>query len=509
MIHKIKAMYDGGRGSSIREIARTLRMSRNTVRKYLALDEASIDSKLSERSRHKALDEHRAYIVHLLETFPKLSAVKVKRKLEEKVGPLEASGRSLRRYISALRDEVVQAQRRHYEPVLDHVPGVQCQVDPGELRDVLIGGVATVVYFVVFVLSFSRLMYVGTSRRPIDTETFIRLHDAAFRHFGGCPEECVYDQTRLVVLDEQYRELELNQRFAQYATGAGFRIRACAGYDPESKGKVEAGVKYVKHNALYAEQFEDWAAMDQHLCQWLDEVANARIHGTTGQVPGAHYEAEERARMRPYLTPACLVPSGVPGAPRKVDKTGLISFESNKYSVPMAYQSGRVSVLATPDGQLHIYAVPGGEHLARHPLSQGKGAIVKNGDHYRDKARQAAELEAEIGEALGEAVGRRLCRQLRQTESQNYKDKLRGVKRHLTRLRALPEAELALLADREGLKVSTLLDYLGAWEANPERFAQRAERAGATPPPTRAGGHLAAYSALTRQDHEEATHERH
>jgi len=196
-------------------------------------------------------------------------------------------------------------------------------VDPGELREVLIGGVATIVYFVVFVLSFSRLMYVGLSRQPIDTETFIRLHDAAFRSFGGCPKECVYDQTRLMVLDERYRELTLNQRFAQYATGAGFRIRACEGYDPESKGKVEAGVKYVKHDGLYGEQFEDWSALEQHLHRWLKEVANARLHGTTGRVPRAHYAAEEQVKMRPYLTSACVAPSGVPGEPRHVDKTGL------------------------------------------------------------------------------------------------------------------------------------------------------------------------------------------
>lgn len=506
MIHKIKAMYDDGRGSSIREIARALQMSRNTVRKYLALDEASIEAELSDRSRHKSLDEHRAYIVHLLETFPKLSAVKVKRKLEEKVGPLAMSSRSLRRYISTLREEVVQAQPRYYEPVLDQVPGVQCQVDPGELREVLIGGVATTVYFVVFVLSFSRLMYVGTSRRPIDTETFIRLHDAAFRFFGGCPEECVYDQTRLVVLDERYRELELNQRFAQYATGAGFRIRACAGYDPESKGKVEAGVKYVKHDGLYGEQFEDWRAMEQHLHRWLEEVANARLHGTTGRVPRAHYAAEEQARMRPYLTPACLAPSGVPGEPRKVDKTGLISFRSNKYSVPMAYQSGRISALASPDGQLHLYALPGGEHIASHALSQGKGEIIKNADHYRDKARAVADLEADIEQALGEALGRRLCEQLRRTEPQHYKDKLRGVKRHLARLGALPEAELAHLADKEGLTVSTLLDYVSAWEANPERFAQRDNPDVTTPAGSQAGRHLAAYAKLTRQECEEVPH---
>lgn len=510
MIHKIKAMYDEGRGSSIREIARTLKVSRNTVRKYLTMDEASIDAELGERSRHKALDEYRDYIVHMLETFPRLSAVKVKRKLEEQVGPLNVANRTLRRYIGTVREEVVEAHRRYYEPVLDHIPGVQCQVDPGELRDVLIDGVATIVYFVVFVLSYSRLMYVGISRRPIDTDTFIQLHDAAFRYFGGCPQECVYDQTRLVVLDEHYRELELNQRFAQYATAAGFRIRACEGYDPESKGKVEAGVKYVKNDALYGEHFPDWPALDQYLQRWLAEVANARVHGTTGLVPKEHYDAQERARMRPYFSPSCLRPTGVPGEPRKVDKTGLISFRSNKYSVPMAWQSGRVNVLSSPDGQLHIHALPDGELIATHPLSQGKGAIVKNGDHYRDKAQQVADLEAHVQVALGEALGQRLCHQLRQTDPRHYKDKLRGVKRHLARLSALPEAQLAYLADKEGLKVSTVLEYLGAWEANPERLAQLGqlddERPATTGP---AATRLSPYGSLTQPSPKEVDHELH
>jgi transposase len=96
---------------------------------------------------------------------------------------------------------------------------------------------------VVFVLSYSRLMYVAARARPMDTAELIRLHEAAFRYFGGCPQECVYDQTRLVVLAETFRELSLNERFHRYATTVGFRIRAGEGYDPESKGKVEAGVK--------------------------------------------------------------------------------------------------------------------------------------------------------------------------------------------------------------------------------------------------------------------------
>ena len=55
------------------------------------------------------------------------------------------------------------------------VPGVQCQVDPGELRNVMIDGVLQTLHFVVFVLSFSRLMYVALSRDTIDTQYFIQI----------------------------------------------------------------------------------------------------------------------------------------------------------------------------------------------------------------------------------------------------------------------------------------------------------------------------------------------
>ena len=75
----------------------------------------------------------------------------------------------------------------------------------------MIGGQPQTVYFVVFVLSLSRLMHLSYSLKPINTSDFICMHDAAFRYFGGQPEELVYDQTKLVVINEKYRELALNQ----------------------------------------------------------------------------------------------------------------------------------------------------------------------------------------------------------------------------------------------------------------------------------------------------------
>ena len=150
MIHKIKALHNEGAGLSIRSIARELGISRNTVRKYLRMDEVAIGEEQERRTRHKQLDDYRDYIVTLLEQFPNLSAVKVLRKLKERHPELGVSDRSARRYIKVLKETVSLRQKRYYEPV-ESLPGVQCQVDGGELWGVLVGGEAATVHFVVFV----------------------------------------------------------------------------------------------------------------------------------------------------------------------------------------------------------------------------------------------------------------------------------------------------------------------------------------------------------------------
>ena len=282
-------------------------------------------------------------------------------------------------------------------------------------------------HFVVFVLSYSRLMYVGLSPRPIDTATFIRLHDAAFRYFGGRPEECVYDQTRLVVLHEQYRELDLNPAFAAYATAAGFRIHACEGYDPESKGRVEAGVKYVKGNALAGEVFDDRDHLEAHVRQWLDEVANVRQHGTTGEAPRVRFERDELV----------------------------------------------LSDLET------------GQAIARHVISRDKGTVIRNNDHYRDKAARVADLEAAIGEQVGQATGARLCARLKATSPRIYKDQLVALRGLLRQHTDLPQTLLDQLIERPALTTSQCRAYSEAYAADPGRFVDppAAPPASPTPPP--------------------------
>ena len=474
MIHQIKALHNKGDGLSVRKIAKQLGISRNTVTKYLNQSAAEIAVELSGIEKAKKLDDYRDYIIQLLQTYPELSAVKVLRKLKTKIETLSVSDRSVRRYIQALKQEISFKQKRYYEPVLDMVPGEQCQVDGGELRGVMINGVETTVYLMVFVLSFSRLMHVSLSAKPINTKMLIAQHDAAFRYFGGMPEECVYDQTKLVVISEIFRELNLNQQFYQYATTAGFRIHACEGYDPESKGKVEAGVKYAKQNGLYGEEFATWSDLEQYFSHWLDDVANQRIHGSTNQKPRIYYEQAEQSHMLPYLSPSSLGSATDEDiVTRKADKTGLIAWKSNKYSIPMLYQSARVGV-NTKDGHLLISDLETGKSIAEHTLCFEKGQIIKNRDHYRDKAQRIADLEADILQTLGHAENsQRLCALLKATSPSIYKDQLAGAKLILnTHIKQHGEIEAALLArliDTPRLTATGLRERLAAYQQHPEQ----------------------------------------
>jgi transposase len=506
VIHKIKGLYDNGQGLSIRAIARELGISRNTVRKYLAMEEAAIDAAQNDPSRTKRLDEHRDYLIHQLKAYPRLSAVKLARRLRNRVGELPASERSIRRYVQALKQEVAVGQWRYYEPVLDAVPGVQCQVDPGELRGVWVGGQERTLHFVVFVLSCSRLMYVGLSFQPLDTEAFIQLHDEAFRYFGGVTEECVYDQTKLVVIDEQYRELTLNQRFHQYATSAGYRIYACEGYDPESKGKVEAGVKYVKQDALYGECFADEAAVREHLRDWLETVANTRVHGTTGRAPREHFDTDERAQLRPYLVPDSLLRQSCETETRRADKTGLISWRANKYSVPMAWQQAQVSAHECAD-ELHIHDLETRKEIARHTLCREKGRIIKNNNHYRDPAQRIADLESTIAGLLAPDQAAALCRLLKATSPRIYKDQLVGARDLLKAHGPIAPDRLKDLLQHPRLTARQLRQHLEAWqqaqtrgrettpEYNPERDSQLAP------------ADLSAYAQLGHPSGQEVPHE--
>ena len=470
VIHKMKVLYDEGKGLSIRQISKELDMARNTVKKYLRLPTTEISKLQDNRDRKKCLDNWNNYIVHLLQNYPNLSAHKIFTRLRNSLMGFSISERTVRRYVGNIKQKITTKKKRYYEPIIDMVPGVQCQVDGGELSNVIIAGILKKIYFLVFVLSYSRLMYVSLSDKPINTPVFIRMHDEAFRYFGGISQECVYDQTKLVVIKELFREVDYNQRFHQYAATANFQIRVCKGYDPESKGKVESGVKYVKNNFFYGEEFTSLNDLQHRLSDWIVNVSNTRIHGTTNRVPIQMYEAEEKQHMQKQIPKPT---NQQIGDLRKADKTSLISYKSNKYSVPMLYQSSNLFITVNND-KLFIGDIGTGEIVADHNICYGKSKIIKNANHYRDYSQEIEIIENEIEFMFADELGKSLCMLIKKSSPKIYRDQLVGVKKVLSKTKIAQNKKLlSVLVQKPRLTACMLKEHL---EAHDLRVAKDSRR---------------------------------
>ena len=457
MLHKIKDCKNNG--MSQRATKDLLGIHRDTVRRYWDMPEDEICKKLEKRTRIKELEPYKDYIIHLLEKYPKIGCPNIRRKLTNKGIKVKVKSRAFRYYISSLKKEAILKQKRYYAPVIDMLPGVQAQVDIGESREVIIGGEKVRVYFAVMLLSYSRYMYCSWSFKPYNTRSFIDFHNEAFRYFDGIPEEIVYDQTKLVVIEEKYREVYFNEKYYEYATRMTFSPWVCEGYDPESKGKVEASVKYVKNNFLYGEEFESFTDLEENSRKWLNDIANERIHGTTRKQPCKMFE-EEKKYLKSFKEVIIQYDTSV--EVRRVDKTGLISYKGNKYSVPERYQMQTVSVEETGEGKLLIRDMAGRD-IAEHLLSLEKGQINTNPNHYRDHSKTIKDREKEVKEILPDELADNICKGLRKTNPRIYKDQLVGLSQVCSKYPiAITLEVLNYLQSRDGLRVTLIEDFIKA-----------------------------------------------
>jgi hypothetical protein len=115
------------------------------------------------------------------------------------------------------------------------------------------------------------------------------------------PEEVLMDNPRALVVhhDAASRQVTFNDKLLAFAKHWGFRPRACAPYRARTKGKTENGVGYVKKNAIAGRSFTSWEAFEAHLAKWERDIANVRMHGTTGEVPMVRFDRDEAHRLKP------------------------------------------------------------------------------------------------------------------------------------------------------------------------------------------------------------------
>ena len=240
-----------------RAISRRLHCSRHTVAAALRLDQPPA-AKVSRRA--SLLDAHRAKIDALLAKYPELSAVRIREEIARGPDGYTGSASIVRRYLRKVRP----ARGRVYQEV-HYEPAQAMQVDWGECGRVQIGNTTRKVSVFVAVLCYSRLMYIEftLSQRK---EEFYRGMVHALEFFGGSPRAIIFDNLKAAVLNGSGREACFHPEFLALCGYFCLQPIACERRDPESKGIVEKGVRYVKQNALAGRaeeltRFEDYLAL--------------------------------------------------------------------------------------------------------------------------------------------------------------------------------------------------------------------------------------------------------
>jgi transposase len=278
---------------------------------------------------------------------------------------IKLSLRTIEREVAPLRRQLEAEARATIR--FETPPGKQLQIDFGERR-VPIGGDSVKVYLFVATLGYSRRVYVRAFHNERQESWFAGL-EGAFRHFGGVTEEVLFDNDRGLVVrhDRATREVEFNARLHAFAKHWRFRPRACAPYRARTKGKDERGVGYVKKNAIAGRTFASWSALEAHLAAWTRDIADQRVHGTTGEVPIDRFRRTEATALRSI---AGMPPFAVSReVVRKVQADCAIEVDGNAYSVPwrLIGETVRVTVAG---GELRVSHA--GQEVAVHQCCTGR-----------------------------------------------------------------------------------------------------------------------------------------
>jgi transposase len=442
-------------------IARRLHCSRHTVAAALKLDQPPARP---VARRKTVLDPHQDKIKALLTKDPELSAVRIHEEIARGPSGYTSSVCSVRRYVRTIRPARGRVYREvHYEPAQ------AMQVDWGDCGSVSVGMTTRKVSVFVAVLCYSRLMFIEFTLSQRKAE-FYRCLVHALEFFGGSPRAVIFDNLKAAVLNGSGRAACFHPEFLALCGIYGLQPIACERRDPESKGIVERGVRYVKHNALAGRseqltRFEDYLALAP---LWRDQVANVRRHETTRERPVDGYQ-RERLLLRP-----------LPAIPFDTDEVvaavvspqARIEFDGNRYSTPPQWVRRPVTIRASRD---EVRVFHEGQMVAVHRRSYERRQLIVLPDHRTAALALSRRSRSTALEQAFDALGPEARQFHLRLESQPVKT---GV--HLRRLLGLAQlygAAEVLLAISQALKLAA---YDAAYVEN-LLLAQRRRRHLPTP----------------------------
>ena len=374
-------------GYSVSKICRTVLLNWRTVRKLLSLSETEYELAIDRKGkRNKELQPYEKFIKSRLTQYQDTSSAQMHDWLKEHFNDFPSvSPKTVFNFMTWVRQEhrlPKISPLREFQMVEELPYGKQAQVDFGEYNLRNYQHQEVKVFFFTIMLSRSRYKYLWFLDQHFTSDLAITAHEQAFAFFGGIPDEIVYDQDKLFLVSENKGDLILTDRFRAYTRERPFKLHFCRKADPQSKGKVENMVKYVKQNFLYNRAFYDLETLNQQALCWLDRTANRMAHSFTRKPPYQELKMEQ-----PFLIPYTAYRQPTPLAvPYTVRKDNSISWKGNLYSLPLGSYRGRGSQVgvSVESGHLLLSSLQGVE-ICRHRIAVGKGQKIKNTDHARDK----------------------------------------------------------------------------------------------------------------------------
>jgi transposase len=350
-------------GLNAAQIARELALDPRTVAYWLAQEHFR---PRTPRLHTSKLDPFKAQIARLLERYP-YSAAQVFQRLREQ--GFDGGYSIVKAYVRTVRPTRQPAFLK-----LAFAPGECAQVDWGSFGAVPVGQTRRRLSFFVIVLCYSRMMYVEFTVSQT-MEHFLACHQHAFAFFGGIPKKVMVDNLKSAVLTRVLGEAPVfNPKYLDFATHCGFTIAPCNVGKGNEKGRVENGVGYVKKNFLAGLELPDFSVLNPAARQWLDTVANVRLHSETRDKPVQAWHKE-----RPYLSPLPMHPFDIATVSQvRASRQFRITLDTNRYSVP-AHYAGQALTLKTYPDRLCLYH--GDTLIARHLRRYDRFQDVEDPDH--------------------------------------------------------------------------------------------------------------------------------
>ena len=228
MYSKIQALKS--QGFKQRQAARLLQIHRTTVKKYWDMAPNEFQEKILEPAKKSSLEQHKELILSWLRSYREVTAAQVYDWLKEKYS-LELAENSVRRYVRMLRidyDIKPEGNDRDYEAIQDPPMGLQMQVDIGIIS---VENVRTrryqKLYCIGFVLSNSRYKYGVWFPYPPETRDMINAIRCCFEWMGGKIKELVFDQDRLIAVNENYGDIIYTEEFETFRQSEKLNIYLC------------------------------------------------------------------------------------------------------------------------------------------------------------------------------------------------------------------------------------------------------------------------------------------